>query len=309
VTTGDEQRIRRLQLADLELFAHVADAGSITHGAQRAHLSLPAASARISQMEATVGAPLLERGRRGVTLTPAGRLLRRHARTVIAQLDRLGSDLASYSAARSATVRVAATGAAIATFVPARVISFLAAHPDVNVDLSAGSSRDVTQRVMSGAVDLGIVSDTASPTKLELLPIVDDELVLVTEREGPLAARDRVTLQEAMASPFVGLTEGRTEQQHHDGSPGPPGPRLIYRVRFPTIDAVCAAVAAGVGVSILPERAVKAQPHDVRVVRLDEPWAKRGLVLCCRGFDDLSAPALQLARVLGGAFDTGEATP
>jgi DNA-binding transcriptional LysR family regulator len=110
-----------------------------------------------------------------------------------------------------------------------------------------------------------------------------------------------------MASPFVGLTEGRTEQQHHEGSPGAPGPRLIYRVRFPTVDAVCAAVAAGVGVSILPERAVKAQPHDVSVVRLDEPWAKRGLVLCSRGFEDLSAPALQLARVLGRAFDSGEA--
>ena len=70
-------------LTDLSLFRHVVEAGSITHGAERAHLALAAASTRIRHMEESLGAPLLTRGRQGVTPTQAGRTLLQHARTIL----------------------------------------------------------------------------------------------------------------------------------------------------------------------------------------------------------------------------------
>ena len=70
---------------DLNLFRHVIEAGSITHGAERAHLAVAAASTRIRRLEEALGAALLTRGRQGVTPTPAGRTLLVHARTMLAQ--------------------------------------------------------------------------------------------------------------------------------------------------------------------------------------------------------------------------------
>ena len=87
----------RFDLADLSLFRHVTEAGSITHGAERANLALAAASTRIRNMEDALGAPLLVRGRHGVTLTQAGRTLLQHARAILAQAERLREDLGAYA--------------------------------------------------------------------------------------------------------------------------------------------------------------------------------------------------------------------
>lgn len=72
-----------LDLTDLQLFVELADAGSITRGAERSHFALASASARIRGMEEALGGPLLVRQRRGVQLTPAGRALVHHARIVL----------------------------------------------------------------------------------------------------------------------------------------------------------------------------------------------------------------------------------
>ena len=79
----------RFDLTDLSLFRHVVEAGSITRGAERAHLALAAASTRIRNMEQALGAPLLVRARQGITPTPAGRTLVQHARTMLGQAERL----------------------------------------------------------------------------------------------------------------------------------------------------------------------------------------------------------------------------
>src|ERR1700744_2159994 len=86
----------RFDLTDLSLFRHVVKAGSITHGAERAHLALAAASTRIRNMEEALGVALLTRGRQGVTTTQAGRTLLQHARAILRQAERLHEDLGAY---------------------------------------------------------------------------------------------------------------------------------------------------------------------------------------------------------------------
>jgi molybdate transport repressor ModE-like protein len=84
-------------LTDLELFLQVVDQGSITQGAERAHLSLASASTRITAMEKALGAKLLDRHRRGVVPSPTGWLLVAHARAIVGQLARMRTELARYS--------------------------------------------------------------------------------------------------------------------------------------------------------------------------------------------------------------------
>ena len=102
-------------LTDLELFLQVVDQGSITQGADRAHLSLASASARITAMEKALGAKLLNRHRRGVVPSPTGWLLVAHARAIVGQLARMRTELAH--AADGLQSPLVVVGSASAAFV------------------------------------------------------------------------------------------------------------------------------------------------------------------------------------------------
>ena len=125
----------RFDLADLNLFRHVVEAGSITHGAERAHLALAAASTRIRAMEDVLGVPLLTRGRQGVTPTQAGRTLLQHARAILRQSERLHEDLSAYGGGLGGQIRVLSNTNALTEFLPEALSSFLATHPHVSIDL------------------------------------------------------------------------------------------------------------------------------------------------------------------------------
>src|ERR1700751_4927801 len=112
----------RFDLVDLRLFLFVVEAASITHGAAQACMALALASERIRLMEESLGAPLLERHRRGVRSTPAGAALAHHAQLVIQQLERMRGELSEYADGFRGRVRLFAnTTATTATaeFLPA----------------------------------------------------------------------------------------------------------------------------------------------------------------------------------------------
>src|SRR5262249_12516521 len=103
----------RFDLVDLRFFLHIAEAGSITHGAEGAHLALASASARIRGMEDALGAKLLIRDRRGVSLSPAGHCLLEHARWIVQQVERMRGDLGSFARGLSGSVRLLSNTAAL----------------------------------------------------------------------------------------------------------------------------------------------------------------------------------------------------
>jgi molybdate transport repressor ModE-like protein len=148
-------------LVDLRLFLHVAEAGSITAGAEHVGLSLASASARVRGMEEQAGASLLERGHRGVELTPAGRTLLHHARLVTDQMERMRGELGEYARGLKGHVRLLANTAAAAEFLPEILAAFLAANPSVDVDLDERPSPEVARAVAEGLAEIGIAADHA----------------------------------------------------------------------------------------------------------------------------------------------------
>lgn len=247
-------------------------------------------------MEKALGTPLLKRGRRGVTVTPAGQLLLRHARTVLHQVDRMRGDLTQYADGLVATIRLLANTAAVATTLPGDLISFLVAHPDIDIDLEERPSHRIVQSVAEGRADVGIVASTVSLGRLDNVPLRDDRLVLVTSLDHRLARRKRITFDECIDHAFVGLAEGSALQEHLEGHAQPLGQRPHYRVRLPNVEAVCQTVAAGVGVSVLPDAAVRRwqDAYPVATVPLSDDWAARQLVLCVSQAATPSAPTQAL---------------
>src|SRR6516162_9135392 len=125
----------RFDLTDLTLFVHVIEAGSITQGAGRMHLAIAAASTRIRNMEATLGTSLLRRERQGVHPTEAGRTLLHHAQVMLRQAERMRGDLVEYADGLRGQVRLMSNTNALTEFLPDPLSGFLAAHPQVNIDL------------------------------------------------------------------------------------------------------------------------------------------------------------------------------
>src|SRR6202163_3790278 len=203
----------RVDLVDLNLFRHVVEAGSITHGAERAHLALAAASPRTRNMEQALGAALLVRSRQGVTPTQAGRTLLQHARAILRQSERLHEDLGAYGGGLAGQIRVLSNTNALTEFLPEALSSFLTAHPNVSVDLEERLSDEIVGLIAEGVGDIGIVAGTVDAGRLTTYPFRSDRFVLVVARDHPLARRAKIGFAEVLDHDFVGLDRASAIQR------------------------------------------------------------------------------------------------
>src|SRR5712672_2257702 len=243
----------RFDLPDLSLFRHVVDAGSITGGAERAHLALAAASTRIRHMEEALGAALLVRSRQGVTPTQAGRTLLQHARAILRQAERLRVDLGAYSGGLAGQIRVLSNTNALTEFLPEALSSFLAAHPHVSVDLEERLSDEIVGLIAEGVADIGVVAGTVDPGRLETFPYRTDRFVLVVARDHPLARRAKISFAQVLDYDFVGLDRASALQRFLADKAVRIGRPLRLRVQLSSFDAVCRLVECNVGIGIVPE--------------------------------------------------------
>jgi DNA-binding transcriptional LysR family regulator len=283
----------RYDLVDLQLFLHIAEAASITRGAQMANMALASASERIWKLETLAGVKLLERGRRGIVLTPAGRAFAHHARLVIHQVEHMKGELSEYAGGAKGRVRMQANASALSEFLPETLKEFLARHSGVDIDLEERSSYDIVRFVAGGFVDIGIVADIVDFGDLETYPFSTDRLVLVSPRGHPIADQRGLSFRALLDEEFVGLAATNALQQHLGQRALQAGKPLKLRVRLGGFDAVCRMVGNGVGLAIIPETAARRckRTAAIRLSRLIDPWALRQLHVCVRRADELPPPA------------------
>lgn len=290
----------RFDLTDLRLFCEVADAGSITAGAEKCAVALAAASTRIRKMEADLGAPLLIRARQGVTPTPAGRMLLKHARGLLGQAARMREDLSAFSGGMTGEVRLLANTNALTEFLPEPLSRFLAAHPQVNVDLEERLSDEIVGLIAEGVGDVGIVAGTVDVGRLQTYPFRSDRFVVVAARDHPLATRTRMVFAEVLDFDIVGLERSSSLQRFLTAKAAREGRPLRARIQLRSFDAVCRLVAAGVGVGVVPQTTARraAQTMALSVIDLADDWALRELTIVVRAGEDLRPYARELVESL-----------
>lgn len=290
----------RFDLTDLRLFLHVAEAGSLTHGAERAGLALTSASERVRAMEATLGVPLLRRDRRGTHPTAAGLALLDHARLMLAQFERMKDDLGAHARGLKGRIRVLSNTAAITEHLPGRLAGFLAAHPALDIELEERESADIVEAIAGGQADIGIVADPPDAARLETHPFREDRLVLVVPARHALASRRQVWFAEALDHDLVGLSHGSALQAHLARHAARLGKRMRLRVRLNGFDAICRLVEDGAGLAVVPEIAARrcGRSMAIRTVRLRDDWSVRQLSICVRRASALPAHARRLVEYL-----------
>jgi DNA-binding transcriptional LysR family regulator len=282
----------RYDLPDLRLVAAIADSGSLTGGAARIHLAPSSASHRLKQLEAALGVPLFVRQARGLTPTPAGESLLRHARQIFAQLEQMHADLAPYASGLNSQVTVFANTNAINCFLPEDLGDFLREQPHIRVSLEEQPSPAIVRAVAAGQVEIGVVAAEAVLGGLETRPYRRDRLVLVVPAGHALARRVAVDFGEVLALPFVCLHAGSAIHTFMMNAAAQLGGSLDVRIQVRSFTAVCRMVAAGVGIGMVPRSAVPAD--RLNIVEITDAWAPRDLQLCVRADATLSSAACAL---------------
>ncbi|MFV0929983.1 LysR family transcriptional regulator [Pseudomonas jessenii] len=287
-------------LTDLRLYLNILDTGNITAGAARSHLSLAAASARIRAMEASLGVEFLQRNRRGVSPTPAGNALARHARVLLQQAERLQQELAEYAQGAKGQVRLLCNTTAITEYLPELLADFLHSHPNLDIDLQELPSTRITHALRQGAADLGIVSDAVDTDDLQTRAFRDDPLVLIMPREHPLSHATSVSFTDTLHHDYVGLNANSALAVYLEEQALHAGLRMQIRIRADGFDGVMRMVARGAGLAIVPLAAVERGSAGLpfKSLTLQEPWGQRKLLLCARDFAALPGYAKALLHAL-----------
>jgi DNA-binding transcriptional LysR family regulator len=292
----------RVDFVTLKLFCSIVQSGSITKGANKCNLALSAASRRISEFEETVGVPLLDRSVKGVTVTPAGHAVMQHALRLFQGFEQLSNELGEYSKGVKGHVRLWANMSALTEFLPSALASFLKVHPEIQVEVEEQLSGDIVRALMDGIADIGVFAEGPVTTGLDTQIMGRDQLVIACSKEHPLSKRKNISFEECLQYDFVGLNRGSSLLELTSRSAEKLGKQMKLRIQVRSYDAMCQMVAVNLGIAVLPFQACAAQikAMNLKVIQLEDSWAKRNLLLAIKAnTNQLPAASLLSQHLLG----------
>ncbi|MEU8226275.1 LysR family transcriptional regulator [Kribbella sp. NPDC048915] len=290
-----------LDLRRLRLLHALATHGTIAAAAKACHLSGPAVSQQLTQLEREVGVPVVERVGRSVRLTDAGHVLVGHTRIVLDQLAAAEADLVALGTSVSGTVRIAAFSSAVATVVAASLQSVRAVHgPALQFQIATLEPTEGLKALQRGDADLLVtysydLEPQTLPPWSEERRLLAEPIVLMLHENDPLndGTTGPVELARLQDRDWVVPSPGSTCRAMIDKACAAAGfvPHTVaYSTDFPTMAAV---VAAGGGVALLPRAAAFLMPGCVVLRSIDPPTYRQVLAVTRRGGD--RHPAVRVA--------------
>ena len=308
---SDRTFARRIDLTSLQLFVAVCELGSIGKAAEREFIAASAVSKRLSDLEATLGAPLLYRHTRGVDLTPAGESLLHHARSVLFSLEKMQGELSEYADGVRGHVRVHASISAIVQFLPEDLGAFIREHGEVKIDLEEHLSTEIIRAVQEGAADVGICNAgmLAEAHELQSRPYREDQLVLIVPRRHTLARRKAIAFVDTLEFDHVGLHSNSSIHIAMRDAAAAAGRTIRLRIHVTGLDAMCRMIHNGLGVGVMPKRAFELMHGvgELECVHLTDEWAMRRIDLVARDFASLPVTARLLVDHLTARSEVTEA--
>jgi DNA-binding transcriptional LysR family regulator len=239
---------------DLRYFVAVAEDLHFTRAAERLFVSQPALSKQIRMLERQLGAPLFDRGRDGVRLTPVGEALLPHARRVLAAWDRGWAETEQAKSKQQATlVAGMSTSPGRGGLLPAIRSRFTALHPDAAVELRQVSWDDPTAGLADGNVDVAFVwLPLPDPARYQWTVVAEEQRLVAMPDSHPLASRDVIDFADLLDEPFLALPRGAGPQRDYwlaaDARGGSP-PRIGAEIA--STDETYEALVDGRGVCLI----------------------------------------------------------
>ncbi len=271
-----------LDVRRLSLFLAVVDHGGFSKAAAAVHLSQPALSQAIAELEAELGGPLFHRLSRSVTLTDAGQSLLGPARSVMRAIDQARQVTGEVTGLARGRLELSALRTLSADPLPALLGRFVAAHPRIEVHLaSPDDPAQLVEQVRSGAVEMGLTAAGPVPTGLVVVPLGSQHLQAVFPPDHPTVAKV-VTPAELAGVGLIVTPRGSSGRDLLEGWMGAAGVELSVAVETTQREALLPLVLAGAGTALLPAGTARMATANGAVVADLEPALVRDLFLVHR---------------------------
>jgi LysR family hydrogen peroxide-inducible transcriptional activator len=267
-----------MELHQLRYVCTIAETNSFSRAAERCRIAQPSLSQQVLKLEEELGAKLFDRLGRCVRLTEAGRAFLPHARTILNQLEMARSSVADTYADVRGSVSVGAIPTIAPYIIPRYTAAFAKKHPLAKLRIVEETTTNLVESLRDLSVDLAILALPLRHKDLELFPLRTEPLFVVLPRNHPRAREKSMALKSLRGESFVMLRSGHcfrelsiTACTHARVSP---------HIAFESdqFSSLFGMVAAGVGVSLVPEMAID-RNAGCAYIRLSDSHAFRTVVV------------------------------
>jgi len=241
-----------MELWQLEVFSAVANEKSFSRAGEKIGRTQPAVSSAIKLLEGELGEPLFDRLGKSVRLTAAGELLSEYCKRLLALREEAVLAIGELRGLSRGTLRLGANETTCLYLLPEVLATFTRSYPHVQVDIQRAITRSITERVVEGTLDFGIVTLPVKNERLQAITIHRDELALIVGPGHSLAARRSVRIADLENEPFIlhkigTTTRERLMKHFNDG-----GVKMKVTMELASIETIKRFVAIGMGISIVP---------------------------------------------------------
>ncbi len=245
-------------LRQLDILEAVARCGSFSRASAELHLTQPAVSMQIKQLEGALGVPLFEQIGKQIHLTEAGKETLRASRAIGSELTNLEHTLAGLQGLKGGTLTVSV--ASTASYFTARLMAlFREKHPDVRVSLNVVNRETLLQQLAENSIDLALMGQPPEGHDLEAQPFMDNPLVVIAAPTHPLANQRHIPLKCLAEEPFVGREPGSGTRGAAEKFFAEHGLTLKAAMEMNKNEAIKQAVEAGLGVGVVSLHTVQAE--------------------------------------------------
>jgi LysR family hydrogen peroxide-inducible transcriptional activator len=266
-----------MEFQQLRYVCAVAETGSFSRAAERCQIAQPSLSQQVLKLEEDLGAKLFDRLGRSVRLTEAGRAFLPHARSILSQMESARSSVADTCADVRGSVAVGAIPTIGPYLMPRYTTAFARKYPEAKLRIVEETTPVLVEGLRALSIDVAILALPLRHKDLELFPLRTEPLFAVLPRDHPRAGSESLALRDLRGESFVMLRDGHCFRDLSIAACT--HARVTPRIAFESgqFSSLFGMVAAGVGISIVPEMAID-RHAGCRYVRLRDARATRSIV-------------------------------
>lgn len=258
----------KMTLRQLSLFQCVARHMSFTKAAEEMHLTQPAVSIQLKQLEEHVGMPLFEQVGKKLFLTNAGRELQQSCEDIFSRLDNLEMALTQMKGVMHGSLRIASVSSA-KYFVPHLLGDFHRQYPEITLSLQVSNRGQILRRLMSNEDDLALMAQVPDDMKLCSYPIIDNPMIAIAPPDHPLVGKKKLPLNVLQEECFLMREEGSGSRKAIEDHFRRNGIELNQTMELGSSETIKQGVMAGLGLSVLSRHSVALELATGCLVALD----------------------------------------
>lgn len=288
-----------ITIKQLKAFVAVAQTRNFAEAGALLHLSQPALSIAVKNMEEVAGGQLLHRTTRTLSLTPEGEDFLPVAQRLLADWDNALADLHNLFSMRRGKLTIATMASFSISQLPKALSHYRAQHPDINIAVQDVVAEDVVEMVRKGRVEIGVTFYPDESEDLNFEPLFEDRFFVVTPKDHPLLKIRNITWRHLQEYPFIALQRPSAMRQMVDKATSARGIHLNVEFEANQLASISSMVSSGLGISVMPSLTIQQMESlGVACRPLTRPTVTRRVGILTRRRYPLSAAANAMVQTL-----------